>query len=804
MFFRKYAALILLMFVSTAGFAQTDLTLYNMTWTPQAMYQNPALTPPTRINIGLPLISSIYGQASNTGFAWKDLFELDATGDSLSITPENMLGKLANRNYLTTNVSVDYLSFGIKTGKAYIGFNATERAMFRMTYPEDLLSLAWYGNGDEQFLGQRASWDGLGVDAQSWREFGVSYTRDMDDDGKLKIGGRLKYLNGTWAARTSNTTIGLTTDETFYSLTADANGTLNLSGFNNQIAGLDTADGANNSPTNYIFGKNHGVGIDLGMDWEVIDSTLRISASIVDLGFIRWKNDPINITADEASFTFNGIDVNDFPDSLETINAEYFDSLGNAILDSVVNTFTPDSTYDAFNAPTIPRFYIGGNYLINENMDAGLLFSGEVYKGRFRPSLTASYNLKVGRVLQLSGSWSYTQRSWLNPGLGFSVNAGPVQLYAVTDNLLAAFAPQSVRQAHVHAGINLTIGRDAKDRDEDGIPDKEDECPDTPGLAEFDGCPDSDGDKIPDLRDKCPEVPGLAAFEGCPDTDGDGIQDSEDDCVDEAGKVEFNGCPDRDNDGIMDKEDACPDEPGPVETNGCPDRDRDGVIDSEDLCPDKPGEAEHKGCPDTDGDGLYDNEDRCVEEFGPTDNFGCPYGDLDGDGVFDKEDRCVDTPGPKENEGCPYGDLDGDGVTDNVDECPNTPGPAENNGCPELNEEEEEILNTAFENLEFESAKSVIRKTSYESLDSLASLLVRKPDWKLKIAGHTDSDGSSANNMKLSKNRSNAVKDYLNSRGVNEDRFIVEWFGEDKPLVPNTSSANKQKNRRVEMEVVFE
>ncbi|MCL4111232.1 UNVERIFIED_CONTAM: hypothetical protein GTU68_026483 [Idotea baltica] len=186
------------------------------------------------------------------------------------------------------------------------------------------------------------------------------------------------------------------------------------------------------------------------------------------------------------------------------------------------------------------------------------------------------------------------------------------------------------------------------------------------------------------------------------------------------------------------------------------------------------------------------------------DNFGCPYGDLDGDGIFDKEDRCVDTPGPVENQGCPYGDLDGDGVNDNVDECPNTPGLAENNGCPELNEEEEEILKTAFENLEFESAKDVIRTSSFESLDSLASLLVKKQDWRLKVAGHTDSDGSASGNMALSKKRANAVKNYLNSRGVNEDRFTVEWFGESKPLVPNTSSANKQKNRRVEMEVVFE
>ena len=112
------------------------------------------------------------------------------------------------------------------------------------------------------------------------------------------------------------------------------------------------------------------------------------------------------------------------------------------------------------------------------------------------------------------------------------------------------------------------------DRDKDGILDKDDRCPDTPGLAEFAGCPDTDGDGIPDIDDQCPDI---------------------------AGPVENNGCPwpDTDGDGVVDKDDACPEVAGPAENNGCPwpDTDGDGVLDKDDACPTVFGLAEYKGCP---------------------------------------------------------------------------------------------------------------------------------------------------------------------------------------------------------------
>ena len=163
--------------------------------------------------------------------------------------------------------------------------------------------------------------------------------------------------------------------------------------------------------------------------------------------------------------------------------------------------------------------------------------------------------------------------------------------YVLEDNYGAKHFQHSV-------GVKFTFG--GKDTDGDGIYDQNDECPETPGLAEFNGCPDTDGDGIEDRKDDCPNVAGTAEFNGCPDTDGDGIPDPKDDCPTVAGLQSLNGCPDADGDGIKDSEDNCPNEAGPASNNGCPfvDRDGDGVLDKDDQCPDVAGTKANNGCPE--------------------------------------------------------------------------------------------------------------------------------------------------------------------------------------------------------------
>ncbi|WP_316746749.1 DUF6089 family protein [Pedobacter gandavensis] len=156
-------------------------------------------------------------------------------------------------------------------------------------------------------------------------------------------------------------------------------------------------------------------------------------------------------------------------------------------------------------------------------------------------------------------------------------------------------------------------------------------------------------------------------------------------------------------------------------------------------------------------------------------------------------------------------DTDGDGVADKLDKCPNTPAGVvvDGSGCalkipvPVIQEKviiteaDRKVVEEAIKNLEFDLGKATIRAKSYPTLNRVAALLVEK-NFALKLAGHTDNTGSMALNMRLSKERAEAVKAYLVSQGANPSRIEAVGYGPNQPIATNKTAAGRQLNRRVE------
>jgi outer membrane protein OmpA-like peptidoglycan-associated protein len=423
--------------------------------------------------------------------------------------------------------------------------------------------------------------------------------------------------------------------------------------------------------------------------------------------------------------------------------------------------------------------HLTADYQVRKHLYAGLLWTQNLLPATTIGSRAISSLAVTPRVEFSQAEFSMPlvlANNYRKFQVGAMLRLGPV--FVGSDNLGGVFGVTTTTGYDLYAGLGFALGKKKhKDRD---------------------------GDRVSDQLDKCPTIKGAWEFKGCPDRDGDHIQDSEDDCPDLAGIAEFKGCPDRDGDHVPDKADDCPDVPGVVALRGCPDRDGDGVKDSDDKCPDMPGPVEHFGCPDTDQDGLYDNEDGCPTVAGPVENKGCPWGDQDQDTVFDKDDACPTVAGPVENKGCPWADTDGDTVLDKDDDCPLTPGPVENKGCPVIAKAEQKVLNTAFANLEFQTNKDVILRSSYPSLNELAKLLRAKPEFRLRLSGYTDNVGTPQYNLVLSRKRAEAVKRYLAKADAPAENIRTEYFGRSKPVATNKTAAGRARNRRVEMKVLFD
>jgi len=267
---------------------------------------------------------------------------------------------------------------------------------------------------------------------------------------------------------------------------------------------------------------------------------------------------------------------------------------------------------------------------------------------------------------------------------------------------------------------------------------------------------------------------------------------------------------DRDKDGVYDHQDRCPDVYGDKKYRGCPvpkkemvaeeiDTDGDSVPDEYDDCPLIKGPRYLHGCPDSDRDGVVDREDACPKLKGSLANGGCPVDekDTDRDGVPDSEDYCVFLRGSAKFHGCP--DSDKDGISDIDDDCPYLKGTKSNNGCPKNDRQRRSRVI-----VEFDVDQHFIHPEYAAELDFLSLEIQATQDYKIMIAGHTDSEGNAAYNYDLGQKRAFAILDYLVGKGIDGFKIQTISYGEARPKRNNERAMGKARNRRAEVQVIYE
>ena len=256
------------------------------------------------------------------------------------------------------------------------------------------------------------------------------------------FGGRVKMLFGLEHTRGTNTGLGFTLNDsssdgpTLYQV----DNQLNL-----MSSGLSHYSG--NDPAGFFGEGNLGFAVDLGGVMKISEK-VEVSASITNLGMIRWKN----------NLDYKMIDqINADTSTVSTFLDHFFDST----IDELVHRPSGDGVA-AYTSRPASQLFIGSRYTFNDQNTLGLLLNARFQEEKTDIGGSLSYIFSPIDWLDLSGSYTVYNDSYFNLGFGAAVNFGPFQMFLATDNVVGMVSPSSTHNAHVSAGINLIFG-DNKD-----------------------------------------------------------------------------------------------------------------------------------------------------------------------------------------------------------------------------------------------------------------------------------------------------------------------------------------------------
>ena len=453
--------------------AQEYNTIYWMQGIPQSAFSNPAHQLDAGIYIGTPGASSIYAGFGNSGFKFSDMLRKDNSGQ-MYWDEDNMLSKLSTKNLMYSDVQVEILTFGFRLhDDNYIHFNYSQKMGMQAGYPKDLFLLGLKGNNYflENTENGEANFDALRLNLMQYSEYGIGYSRKLNE--QFDVGARVKFLFGHANARlTANDFRFVTNPETF-AINLHADVTLNTSlpveigaieidsEDDNGSDPLEGFDDYEFDPVEYLLNfRNFGLAGDLGVIYN-FDYNLTFALSIVDLGYIKWKNNAGNHNLTGEVF-FDGIDVENLfeygglgehVDDEENGNDEDSD-----LFDEMLDNVEVNHSSNPYSFMLSPKIYLSAKYDIADWHSVSFLTRGIIVDSKIHPSFTLAYNIQPIKPIGFTLSYSVIHGNFTNIGFGMHLNLYPFQLYIIADNTFPGIQPHTTQLANVHLGINWVIG----------------------------------------------------------------------------------------------------------------------------------------------------------------------------------------------------------------------------------------------------------------------------------------------------------------------------------------------------------
>ena len=437
------------------------MTQYHMYGIPQANHLNPAFQPDCKFYLGMPILSPLRFSLGMSSIQYGDIFSWNSSlGKYINFMhplgdKDAFLNTLKPVNNLRIALGTDIISMGWKKEKLFVSMDLAERIETNLSLPKDLFQFLVYGSRNQD----RFNFSDLGVDLTYFREFalGVSYKTEES----IQFGGRVKALFGITNAKIYPSIMNLTTSIENWDIQSQMNIDMSVPFLNVQTDAdgkLDTLyldenfDKEIASNISTMMGKgNLGLGLDLGVSYPVLEK-LTVSASLTDLGFIRWKRNIYNLKQD-GQFSFDGIEMN-------LLDRNGGDSnMVNQMMDTLMNQMDFYVSNDPYTTNLSGTLRVGAAYELNPAVRFGLATSTMVYNSRFYNQVTLSANVQPIRAFSASLSYSIIGKNYANLGFGLSLKAGPFNFYFITDQVPSAYLiPKSIQGMNFWLGMNTVFG----------------------------------------------------------------------------------------------------------------------------------------------------------------------------------------------------------------------------------------------------------------------------------------------------------------------------------------------------------
>lgn len=461
--FRKVLLVLGMLFtVHCAGYAQFLRTSYFMEGTHYRQQLNPALAP-GRGYLNLPVIGTFNASVNSSTFGYQDVMDIIDNSDGGDFfMSDAFFNKLDNVNNLNVNLSTDILSAGWYKGKNFWSFNIGLRNDIGATIPKSMFRFLREMDGLDVNDWEKLSKidqkvEGQSLEINSYAEVGIGLARNITP--RLTVGARVKALLGIGNLRLDINNVSVKSElsqinwdnptiEELENLRGNAEIKVDATLENSsKLIELSQNDGIIDEIEFGSFGlAGYGLGIDLGASYKLLDK-LTLSASLLDLGFMKWSKKNTSIAKATTNQRYDLID--------ESSRYEFVDmvSSGEVLNFDMLNMTLDKSAEEDRSTSLTSTLVLGAEYaLLGDWLAVGALYTGRFAKPETLNELTLSANVRPKNNLNLALSYSL----WQGSGKTFGVAAKLGPIFVGTDYM---FFGKDTKNLNAYIGFSIPLNK---------------------------------------------------------------------------------------------------------------------------------------------------------------------------------------------------------------------------------------------------------------------------------------------------------------------------------------------------------